>query len=824
MKKSMKTRLFSGLVALCMLLTFLPTTAFAADGDVAKIGDKTYRSLDQAVEEAAEGSTITLLQDCELTKGFNKTLTFTGNGKITIDRQLTSDGQEWMCFGLYNPNRELTFDGSDVSVEWTSEVGTTPWLMLSLSGKLNVTNGAKVTFNVDSGSAGNRNAIYMNAGSSINVSNGAMFIISGNETEGKEGQALQLDAAGTANVNVTGGSKFLIDGTNRGYVNSPVVYVENSTFTVQNCTSNASNGGEFTAINSQITFENNNGHGLSASNLTIENSRLNCNKNAYYGITYSGNMTMDETSVINANENGYGYTGGGLRAYGVSTVEENAEINILDNVRNGIENYGTFQIAEGAKFTVTGNDEPSTNGGGIYNGGTLVLPSTAVIMNNSAAQTGGGICNAGTVTIPAGVKLYNNHAGDAGDDLYNRDGATATLTAVGDKWVLDDCDHLIDGWYDDAADARWEAHAENAEENHIELYEVAGDTTTVSGVTALKAAHGKDPIDKTSFPGLDKVIVTEEGDKREDTAAAGDDVNFKLTSNVPDDLLNYIKPEDAKDPEVTDPEINTLANVPLEERGKYLLTFHDDMDDMFVDPENFVVTLDREGTDNDVTLDASQYTFTQPGTEADEKCDFEIALDLVALYEDGIITDDDVKNATPIVVTYTATLSEKATAGNYENAAWVTYPNGETEKSIVTIKTYRIDVFKYDQTNAEKGLEGATFEFYQKDEEGNPVGVVEWKSGADGHILIDGLDAGVYYLKETKEPEGYICSDEELTITIPEQADASNVVTVKFANSPVPHTGGMGTMMFTVGGMAILAAAGGVMIVPRKFRKKEEEC
>lgn len=36
------------------------------------------------------------------------------------------------------------------------------------------------------------------------------------------------------------------------------------------------------------------------------------------------------------------------------------------------------------------------------------------------------------------------------------------------------------------------------------------------------------------------------------------------------------------------------------------------------------------------------------------------------------------------------------------------------------------------------------------------------------------------------------------------------------------HTGGTGTMLFTVGGMGILAAAGAVMVVPRKFRKKEE--
>ena len=173
-------------------------------------------------------------------------------------------------------------------------------------------------------------------------------------------------------------------------------------------------------------------------------------------------------------------------------------------------------------------------------------------------------------------------------------------------------------------------------------------------------------------------------------------------------------------------------------------------------------------------------------------------------------------------MTYTAKLDGTATAGSYQNTAWVSYPGGETMKDEVTVETYKIDVFKYDQTNEEKGLEGATFEFYQKDEGGNPINVVELTSGADGHILIDGLDAGVYYLKETKAPEGYVCSEEELTITIPDQADGSNLVSVKFANSPVPHTGGMGTMLFTVGGMGILAAAGAVMIVPRTFRKKQE--
>ena len=466
--------------------TDVPETA------VAKIGESDYyNTLDEAIADAEEGATIELLDNCRIDVGFNKALTFTGNGKITIDKQLTSNGEAWMCFGLYNPSRELTFDGEGITVEWTSD-GSAPWLMLSLSGTLNVTNGAKLTFQFDSRTTGTRNAIYMNAGSEINVTNGSTLQIIGVGTGGNAGQGIQLDAAGTAKVNVTGNSTFLIDATNRGYVNSPTIYVEDSKFTVQNCTSNGSNGGEFTAINSTITYQNNNGHGLSAGNVTIKNSTVDCNNNAYYGLTYSGDMTMDSTSKINANGNGYGYTGGGLRAYGTSTVEAGAVINILNNKRNGMEQYGDFVFKEGSEITVTGNNEPSTNGGGIFNNGTLTLPSNATITNNSAAQTGGGICNAGTVTIPAGVQLYNNHAGDAGDDIYNRENATITFGKVGSDWKLDgapDCNHAITGWFDDSKDNRWNVHTGPV---HAELYNEFDETTglaTVTGLKALKAAH-----------------------------------------------------------------------------------------------------------------------------------------------------------------------------------------------------------------------------------------------------------------------------------------------------------------------------------------------
>ena len=800
MKKTMVKRLMSWVLAAAMVVTMLPVSVLGAPvGNVAKIGDTEYATLDEAVEKADEGATIELLTDCELTKGFNKTLTFTGNGKISINKQLTSNGEGWMCFGLGDPARVLTFDGAGVEVEWNSEVGTSPWLMLSLSGTMNVTNGAKLTFTVDSGATGSRNAIYMNAGSVINVTNDSSFTINGNETAGKAGQGIQLDQTAQSTINVTGNSSFIIDGTNRGYVNSPTIYVEDSTFAVQNCTSNGSNGGKFTAINSVVNYSNNAGHGLSAGSITLQNSKLTANDNGNFGITASGNITIDGTSVVTSNGNGAGTSGAGLRASSagsVSIVKSGAKITLNNNFRNALENYGTFTFEEGVDLEITGNHEPS-NGGGVYNNtnATMVLPSDAVI--------------------------YNNHADKSGDDIMNR--GTITFGKVGADWILDDCDHLIDGWYDDgpygANTNRWEAHAEDAEQNHIELCEGFDEVTglkTVTGDLSLKAAHGTDPKDKVSYPGLDKKVGDDdEAMNDEDVdAAAGQEVKFQLTSNVPTDLLNYLNPKDVTPPSIDGEEPGTAQEVNLENRGAYVLTFHDKLNAMLTNPTNYKVQI------GETALSADQYTLTATGLE--DGCSFEISLDLAALYEAGKITDDDIEKATHITVTYDATLSEEAKAGSYENTAWVTAPSDwETSKDIVSVNTYAIDIFKYDQAESTKGLKGAEFELYQKDTGGNVIEASKktLTSGADGKILVDGLDAGTYYLKEIKAPDGYVCSTAELAIVILDKAGVNNKVGVSFANSQIPHTGGTGTLMFTIGGIALMGTAGLLLVVSRKKRK-----
>lgn len=313
--------------------------------------------------------------------------------------------------------------------------------------------------------------------------------------------------------------------------------------------------------------------------------------------------------------------------------------------------------------------------------------------------------------------------------------------------------------------------------------------------------------DKTSYPGLEKWIVLENGTEVEaDTAAAGDEVDFKLESNVPQDLLNYLEPDPADPPQVA---VNAIEP----NSGTYPLTFHDNMDEAFENPTNFVVKV------GDTVLTEGQYTLVTAGLT--DSCDFEVTVDLAALYEAGLISEDDL-GVTPVTVTYTATLKEGTTAGDYYNTAWVSYPNSETEQDKVKVETFKIDVFKYDQAD-EKGLAGAEFALYDEtaiDQDGNliegatPVleGIV---SGEDGHVVIDGLDAGKYALVETKAPDNYVKSDTPLMLAI-EAGIEPNVVNVKFANSKIPHTGGMGTTLFTIGGVVLLAAAGTLFVVSRR--------
>lgn len=492
---------------------------------VAQIGNDLYDTVDAAIDAATNGDTITLLKDATATKTFYKSLTFTGGHKLTVD------AYSWRYSG------NLIFDDADfeMTVDTDSPEANngeiSRWLGMSLSnGSIVARNGANVTFSFDSNS-GTNCAIY-GTNADIIVENASSFSIYGENTEGVTGQGLQLDSAATVGIKVTGGSKFLIDGANRGYVCSPDIYVENSKFTVQNCTANASNGGLFHAVKSTITYQNNSGHGLSAGQLVLDGATVVAKDNGYCGIVVSGDVDIKNGTTITVSGNAWhddsvNAAYAGFRLNGGSTsntynIDGSTTLTITDNYNTGLDvRRGTLTIANGAKVTITGNSVTNYDMAG-YGGGIYVGYSTYSDWAHA--------------TIPSDAVICNNHALVGGDDIYiatGAEGARSSLTispvTAGQKldgtkltsngsWdsrdsVADDCTDSIDGWYYDGMDAsgtldsskRWEAHADSYDGVYAELYSVT-DTKTVVGPLALKAAHGLgivevNPADITIYMG-----------------------------------------------------------------------------------------------------------------------------------------------------------------------------------------------------------------------------------------------------------------------------------------------------------------------------------
>lgn len=803
MKKTMVKRLMSWVLAAAMVVAMLPVSVLGAPvgGNVAKIGDTEYATLDEAIKAAADGDTIELLGNAT-TEGMNlqKNLTITAAAGLTQKPVLTFDNEGIAIWG-----KALTFRNIDVIM---NGIGATPyvewkWMSVCASKDASLTlDNVNMTMDA-TGASGSPHAIYFCNNNILNIVNGSNLTIKNYPND-----ALEWDGGdGGYNVNITD-STFVSDHNRSGFTGTFVATITDSKVDVINSAGNGSNGSHFIIKDSDVNFSDNGSHGLSAGNLYISNSNVTANHNAYMGIAVDGEMQISESSVVTVTENAYDSLGyAAMRLYNnyPFIIDGTSKLYIKNNSNTGLYvRQGQLTVSDGAYLEITGNQVTNNQldgyGGGIYVGyGDNYDP---------------------TVVLPADAKIYNNHATNGGDDIYVSQGANGpslTFGKVGSDWVLDDCDHLdhlIDGWYQDGENTRWQVcKLEEGEKPYAVEYPLESETATVTGLTALKAAHGYDPVDKASYPSLDKKVGDddEEMNDVDVDAAAGQKVNFQLTSNVPTDLPNYLNPEDVTPPSIDGEEPGTAQEVNLENRGAYVLTFHDVLDPMLTNLENYVVKI------GDTELTTEWYEVLTPT----DGCSFEISLDLAALYEAGVITDDNIKNATPITVTYDATLSADATAGSYENTAWVTAPRWETSKDIVYVNTYAIDIFKYDQADPTKGLEGAVFELYQKDAENNVLedSKQTLTSNADGKILVDGLDAGTYYLKETIAPDGYVCSTAELTIVISEKVGVNNTVGVSFANSQIPHTGGTGTLMFTIGGAAIIATAGVLLLVSRKKRK-----
>ena len=212
-----------------------------------------------------------------------------------------------------------------------------------------------------------------------------------------------------------------------------------------------------------------------------------------------------------------------------------------------------------------------------------------------------------------------------------------------------------------------------------------------------------------------------------------------------------------------------------------------------------------------------------------------------------------------VKICYAALLNENAKVCDEEtNSVYLTYgENGKT--TIETTKTFNwsFGVYKFTETEANAEgvkeripLAGAEFILYADEACQNPVKLTAKQNqiyraavsgeqtissittDQSGRFVIEGLDAGYYYLKEINAPAGYYPLSAPVKIEIDHEGKtylcqgnektelAQNLVEVlNQTGGELPTTGGSGTMLFYVVGALLTMGAGYLL----KHKKEDEE-
>ena len=310
---------------------------------------------------------------------------------------------------------------------------------------------------------------------------------------------------------------------------------------------------------------------------------------------------------------------------------------------------------------------------------------------------------------------------------------------------------------------------------------------------------------KSSEPSIDKTV----NEAATSTGAIGDTVNYDIRADVPQYPANAIETKYA----ISD----TLPT------GLTLVT--DSIKVYGVSADN-TETLLTEGTHYTKTADRTGFT-------------------LNFIYA-------QIKNYTKIHVDYNATINSDVVIGpdGNENHAVLEYTNNpyvansyKAKDDKVKVYSYGIKVTKVDGTGAvltgaeftlSKSADGSDALYFIKTGDGAyRLAASASESGATqtlvvgvgdkGKLTLSGLDLGTYYLTETRAPDGrYNKLNQAVTIEIkdddldgmPTNKDSSEYgdgyVAVDVTNTKgfqLPTTGGMGTVLFTAGGIAIMGAA-----------------
>ena len=384
----------------------------------------------------------------------------------------------------------------------------------------------------------------------------------------------------------------------------------------------------------------------------------------------------------------------------------------------------------------------------------------------------------------------------------------------------------------------------------------ATDTSTAPGNETVKSVTSLVNVTdttvtinmKSNYP----TVVKKVNDKNADDVNIGDTVTYTLTSKVPDmtGYTSYVF--NFKDTLAKGLTFGSITSVKI---------------------GDVTINADTDGTKAENT-----YTLT---TKNNEDGTTEIKIEM-----NKSLASNANKAGQEIKVTYTATLNKDAVTGfdPNTNKATVEYSNkpgtnekGESEPSIVDVHTFDFTIFKYylkDETQT--ALANAEFELYKANTAGNAadtdakINIVDEGKGVyrqatadeakvtgftsakivsddDGKVLVKGLEAGTYYLRETKAPEGYnkLLSDIKVEIkpvydkttgkltsysvdytyngkttngaAITNKTDSPEVAVENKTGAQLPSTGSKGALMVTLAGIVLF----GALTASKAFGKKK---
>jgi len=287
---------------------------------------------------------------------------------------------------------------------------------------------------------------------------------------------------------------------------------------------------------------------------------------------------------------------------------------------------------------------------------------------------------------------------------------------------------------------------------------------------------------------------------------------------------------------------------------KYTVCFNDTLSNgISFDKLDTVEITNGDGGASQV-IDAANYTLTPN----DPQSFFKLSID------DVKTCVPDLNKGATITVTYTAHLNENAAVnGSTENKNSVRLqysnnprPDGEywgytpnyTPESEVYVYTYQLNNTKLAENEHGAPLKDVGFRLYSDADYKNEVELyqdgefyypiknasnkqaVEMKSAEDGTFNVKGLDAGTYYLKETKTPADYNPCDVPPVIIKANhkgnQVDlngstlSTTIINKKAGGITLPSTGGIGTTIFYVVGGGLMVAAIVLLVTKKRMENK----